>query len=205
MARSASKTRRRDPDEKRARILAAATRLFAEQGFRQTATAQIAEEAGVSEGIVFHHFGSKKKLLAEVAAEHGRRANLAMFQAMVPGQRPDVEPMIRSLFEYEAQHRGLHKLLLMAGDPGDENSPLRANREVVVGALSSAFESWARAGYMRAEHPRITASLMFGLVESALKECFGYGDVDDYEPYLRECVRCIEGALQVPEEHRSDL
>lgn len=203
MARSSSKTRRRDPDEKRARILAAAAELFAQNGFRTTATAQIAEAAGVSEGIVFHHFGSKKKLLAAVAADHGRRVNMAMFQAIVPGEQPDVEHMLRSLFEFASAERGLHRLFVMASAPGQENSAIRANREVVVGALSSAFEVWSREGYMHTDIPDITASLMFGLVESALRECFTFGDIDDYEPYLRECVRCVEGALQVPEDQRT--
>ena len=50
-------TRRRAPDEKCARIKAAARELFASQGYEETPTAQVAQRAGVSEGILFHHFG----------------------------------------------------------------------------------------------------------------------------------------------------
>src|SRR5659263_570028 len=40
-------------------ILATASHLFAEKGYSQTTTAEIAREAGVAEGTLYHHFGSK--------------------------------------------------------------------------------------------------------------------------------------------------
>jgi len=40
-------------------ILATASRLFAKKGYSQTTTAEIAREAGVAEGTLYHHFGSK--------------------------------------------------------------------------------------------------------------------------------------------------
>jgi len=40
-------------------ILATASRLFAEKGYSQTTTSEIAREAGVAEGTLYHHFGSK--------------------------------------------------------------------------------------------------------------------------------------------------
>lgn len=45
-----------------ARIRAAALRLFGEHGIRATTVRQIAEAAGVSPGLVIHHFGSKDGL-----------------------------------------------------------------------------------------------------------------------------------------------
>ena len=43
-------------------ILHTALRLFAEQGYDRTPTSQIAREAGVSEGLIFRHYGSKAGL-----------------------------------------------------------------------------------------------------------------------------------------------
>ena len=59
--------------------MSAARRLFAEHGFAGTPTAAVARRAGVSEGIVFHHFGSKAGLLEAVAADYGRGLAEAMF------------------------------------------------------------------------------------------------------------------------------
>lgn len=40
-------------------ILEVASRLFAEKGYEKTPTSEIAQEAGVAEGTLYHHFGSK--------------------------------------------------------------------------------------------------------------------------------------------------
>lgn len=42
--------------------------LFSEYGYAATSTRRIADAAGVAEGLVFHFFGSKEKLLLEVAS-----------------------------------------------------------------------------------------------------------------------------------------
>ncbi|QNP29520.1 TetR/AcrR family transcriptional regulator [Cylindrospermopsis curvispora] len=51
----------------RSRILIAALRLFASQGFDGTTTRDLAHAAGVAEGTLFRHFANKKAILVEVA------------------------------------------------------------------------------------------------------------------------------------------
>ncbi|MBE9058188.1 TetR/AcrR family transcriptional regulator [Sphaerospermopsis sp. LEGE 08334] len=51
----------------RDRILQAAQRLFASQGFDGTTTRDLAQAAGVAEGTLFRHFANKKAILVEVA------------------------------------------------------------------------------------------------------------------------------------------
>ena len=55
-----------DPDDltARARIRNAALRLFAQCGVERTSIRAIAREAGVSSGLVQHHFGTKGALRA---------------------------------------------------------------------------------------------------------------------------------------------
>jgi AcrR family transcriptional regulator len=48
---------------KKERLMLTARRLFAENGFYGTATARIAKEAGVSNGILFHYFPTKEILV----------------------------------------------------------------------------------------------------------------------------------------------
>ncbi|MGB0368696.1 MAG: TetR/AcrR family transcriptional regulator [Flavobacteriales bacterium] len=60
--------------EKQESILKAALRLFATQGYASTSTSKVAKEAGVSEGLIFRHFGNKEGLLnaiLEMAQEAG--------------------------------------------------------------------------------------------------------------------------------------
>jgi AcrR family transcriptional regulator len=59
-------TVRLDSDERRKAIVAAAVPLFARKGFSGTTTKELAEAAGISEGLLFRHFPSKKHLYGEI-------------------------------------------------------------------------------------------------------------------------------------------
>ncbi|MEZ5096013.1 MAG: helix-turn-helix domain-containing protein [Nocardioides sp.] len=63
----------------RASIRNAALRLFAERGPEGVTVREIATEAGVSPGLVVHHFGSKDGLRAAVD-EYAARAFDALFE-----------------------------------------------------------------------------------------------------------------------------
>lgn len=76
----------------RREIVAAATRLFAEQGVRATSLATIAEAVGVTKAALYHYFGSKQELVVETV-----RANVATFDAEV--MPPAVEGAGFELFE----------------------------------------------------------------------------------------------------------
>jgi AcrR family transcriptional regulator len=54
------------PVDRRRQILDAAIRVFARQGFHATRVADIADEAGVAYGLVYHYFGSKEDLLETI-------------------------------------------------------------------------------------------------------------------------------------------
>lgn len=55
--------------KRRADILQAAIRLFAQKGYDATPLAEIAREAEVSEGAIFRHFQSKEELLFQIILE----------------------------------------------------------------------------------------------------------------------------------------
>ncbi|HET8861844.1 MAG TPA: TetR/AcrR family transcriptional regulator [Solirubrobacterales bacterium] len=57
------------PIDKRRQILDAAVRVFARQGFHSTRVADIADEAGVAYGLVYHYFKSKDEVLNELFSE----------------------------------------------------------------------------------------------------------------------------------------
>ena len=61
-AAASSGATRRTPDEVRRLLLESARALFAEKGYAGTSTREIAARAGVSETLLFRHFGVKAKL-----------------------------------------------------------------------------------------------------------------------------------------------
>lgn len=63
--------------EKKIQIMQAATRLFSTRGFDATSTSSIASSAGVSEGLIFRHFGNKEGLLDAIIQAGTERASIA--------------------------------------------------------------------------------------------------------------------------------
>jgi len=52
--------------DRRRQILAAAVKVFADRGFHEARVGDIAEEAGIAYGLVYHYFDSKEELLETI-------------------------------------------------------------------------------------------------------------------------------------------
>ena len=59
--------------QRREQLIAVATKVFAKYGYDATTTAKIAEEAGVTEPILYRHFGSKQELFIAITREMSKR------------------------------------------------------------------------------------------------------------------------------------
>src|SRR6185436_8642137 len=73
-------------EDKRRRILAAAVRVFAAQGYEATRVGDVAKEAGVAYGLVYHYFGSKDAVLEAVFHEQWGRLLAAVALAEETGK-----------------------------------------------------------------------------------------------------------------------
>ena len=73
-------------DAKRQVILDAAVRVFARQGYDATPVGDIASEAGVAYGLVYHYFGSKDAVLEAVFREQWGRLLAAVALAEETGE-----------------------------------------------------------------------------------------------------------------------
>ena len=51
------------PTTKQKKIIESAILIFSEKGYANASTAEIARHAGVSEGTIFKHYGTKENLL----------------------------------------------------------------------------------------------------------------------------------------------
>jgi AcrR family transcriptional regulator len=118
--------------DRRRLILAAATAMFAQHG-DQARTQQIASAAGVSEALVFQHFGNKRGLYKAVLCGLILEQN-AWFQALGP-TAPDADGLVAILRRY-------FRACL-------EPSPNAANIRILFLSLS-ADGDYARLTYRRA-------------------------------------------------------
>ncbi|GAA1393533.1 TetR/AcrR family transcriptional regulator [Luteococcus peritonei] len=82
-----------------ARIRAAAVEAFGSHGFERTTVRQVARAAGVSPGLVMHHFGSKEGL--RQACDDWAMAALAQEKTLLTlNALPDMEDYLRQHPEY---------------------------------------------------------------------------------------------------------
>ena len=66
-------------ERSRRAVLDAALRLFAQQGYRATTIREIADDAGVSTGNVYHHFPDKETIFRELIDEYFAIADTQRF------------------------------------------------------------------------------------------------------------------------------
>ena len=80
--------------EKQQQILSSAQKLFAVEGVAAVSTARIAKEAGVSEALIFRHFGNKNKLVDAVV-----KTGLSVKSSIINGalHSPDSVSLIRAV------------------------------------------------------------------------------------------------------------
>ncbi|TYR81806.1 TetR/AcrR family transcriptional regulator [Priestia megaterium] len=89
--------------DKQQKIVTAAISLFAERGYANTSTSEIAKGAGVAEGTIFRHYGTKDNLLLSVI--------LPFIKDSIPAMAEDVfnEIMSQNILCFEDFLRALLK------------------------------------------------------------------------------------------------
>jgi TetR/AcrR family transcriptional regulator, fatty acid metabolism regulator protein len=79
-------------EDKRRLILAAAVRVFARRGYHGSRVGDIAEEAGVAHGLLYHYFSSKEQVLQTVFRENWGEL-LERFRAVEAADEPAGEKL----------------------------------------------------------------------------------------------------------------
>jgi AcrR family transcriptional regulator len=112
--------------ETRQRLLSAAAKVFAERGYDGARVADIAAAAGVSNGALYAHFGSKAELLVGALRTHGRQV-LADALAADP-ERPITEVLLgigRGLVQRDTNGSLLIEALVAARRDEEVARPMR--------------------------------------------------------------------------------
>jgi AcrR family transcriptional regulator len=78
--------------EKRAHILEAATRVFANRGYHGARVSDIAREAGIAYGLVYHYFRNKEEILDTIFAERWGQF-LEVVDGIAAGPQPASEKL----------------------------------------------------------------------------------------------------------------
>ncbi|HET7753030.1 MAG TPA: TetR/AcrR family transcriptional regulator [Anaeromyxobacteraceae bacterium] len=160
--------------EKRRAILHAAVRVFAEKGYQGCRIADVAKQAGVAYGLVYHYFRNKEELLESVFSEQWS-IFIQSIGAIAdgPGTAPEqLAAVCRfSIDVYRTAPAAVRVLLLeVARTPNSLR--VGSTRQTFVTALGLVAEMVRRgqaAGELRSDvDPGVAAAAMLGALELTL-------------------------------------
>ena len=118
-------TLRRGSREVRTLLLDAARSLFAAKGFAGATTRDIALAAGVSEALLFRHFGTKEELVRQAVLTPLRElvgTYADGWRADADAEAPGPPRSVRGLYEVLHERRHLLLALLASDDHGRDPS-----------------------------------------------------------------------------------
>lgn len=160
-------------EDKRKQILKAAVKVFAEKGYHGCRISDVANEAGVAYGLVYHYFGNKEGLLRSIF-----ETNWAVFAKaieQIAGAQVPTGEKIRQIVDFlmnafEASPLVVKVLVLEFGRSsrlGDALDDPEVNR--VFSAVHSIFKEGKRRGELDAGvDPWSVTVLFLGALEAAL-------------------------------------
>jgi AcrR family transcriptional regulator len=189
--------------DKRRMILDAAVRVFARQGFHTCRVSDIADEAGVAYGLVYHYFDSKDQILDTLFLERWDillRAIQEVDQQTIPA-REKLYAITSFIVDSYRHDPDLMKVIIVEVTRAANTfgrTHLAHIREAYVG-IAAIVESAQREGVFRADiTPDFAALAFYGAVEQVLTgwifELLPTGE-DEYEQAKTHIVETICGGL----------
>jgi AcrR family transcriptional regulator len=143
-----------DPSSTRDRLLEAAAQVFLEHGFSAASMDLVRQQAGVSNGSLYHHFPTKAQLADALYADTLRQFHAVLMQPILgrASAQTAVKGLVRSYIDWVVANPGLARLLHelrrsgeLAEGPGEWE---KANAEG-FGRLRDWVERKTEAGELR--------------------------------------------------------
>jgi AcrR family transcriptional regulator len=159
--------------DKRRAILDAAIKVFARKGFHASRVSEIADEAGVAYGLVYHYFKSKEALLSELFSERWALLLEATARADESGSsgREKIDAVAGFIIESYRHDPDLMKVVIVEVTRA-ANSFGRTHIDEITRAHEGIGEIVAKAqaeGEFRSDiDPRMAGMWFYGLVEQLL-------------------------------------
>ncbi len=193
--------------DKRRQILDAAIHVFARQGFHACRVSDIADEAGVAYGLVYHYFKSKDQVLNELFTERWSLllAAIEEVDGQAIGAREKLDTVARFIVDSYRYEPDLMKVIIVdvtraANSFGRTHLPeIRRAYEMITKIVADG----QRSGDLRRDvDPEFASMWFYGAIEQLLS---GWvfdlipGGESDFDRAREMLVETICGGLQAPE------
>ncbi len=192
--------------DKRRQILDAAVVVFARQGFHTCRVSDIADQAGVAYGLVYHYFSSKEQILDTLFLERWDVMLAAVAEADASAASPREKLLAVAAFIVESYGHDpdLMKVIIVEVTRA-ANTFGRTHQDKIQQAyagLASIVEGGQRSGVFRAGvDSTFAAQAFYGLIEQVLTAWIFAGKPvaeDALDHAKQEIVEIICGGLDGP-------
>jgi TetR/AcrR family transcriptional regulator, fatty acid metabolism regulator protein len=159
-------------EAKRRQIMEAAVRAFARKGYHSCRVGEIAEEAGVAYGLVYHYFGSKEEVLEEIFRDTWTQmlARIREVAASNEPAREQVRKVTALLLRTWRRDQDLVRVLVREVT----RSPEQLKRQIdeighAYEALEEIIVNGQKSGEFRDDvDPKVAAIVFYGALEEVL-------------------------------------
>ena len=155
----------RDGQDTKERVLASAQKLFAMNGFSGTSLAMIAQDCGISEGLILHHFQSKKNLyrmvLDDMAGRYAKELAAIQQASHNPGEM--LPSSLRSVFQFWKQDAVYERISLWAYL--EKQTEFSDKEAVITAEMVHLFSQMQQSGMIAGQvHPIVYLTTMIGSI-----------------------------------------
>ncbi|KOS53789.1 TetR family transcriptional regulator [Rhodococcus rhodochrous KG-21] len=145
-------------------MMAAAVKLFAENGYHGTGVEEISSEVQLGKGALYHHMGSKESLLFEIC--HARMSDLLTQSGRVLAMDVTWQERFRELMRVVLRNIADHALEWTVSFQefkaltGQRRAVIQDARERYERIVAEILEEGARAGEFQALDPLVTKGIL---------------------------------------------
>ena len=154
-----------NPEETRARIMQAASQLFAEKGFSGTTTRTIAKRSGVNEVTLFRHFGTKENLAKAIMDQFGGLAIAEDLSARFSGDYvQDLTLVGHAMMKVMTERSDAMRMAICeAGNFPEFQQVVAENPRQLRRMLARYFERQMDVNLIHSGHPEVLAQAFLGM------------------------------------------
>lgn len=184
-------------------IMEVAVKLFALQGFASTSTSEIAKEAGVAEGTIFHHYKSKRRLFLSIIEDTFQKFSDSFTNVLDNTKKPEenLRSVINNIFinirTYPNRFRLLHREFpnKSTKEISEFSLLIKEKTEALENSLLKIVRSGVDSGDFHAEHPERIAFIIRSMLFGVVKLHFVLDkDITDIEDQIAEfCLKSLKG------------
>jgi AcrR family transcriptional regulator len=159
------------PEQRKRQILDAAVRVFARNGYHASRVGDVAEEAGVAYGLVYHYFDSKEAVLRSIFVETwtGMLGTIEAIEAGEESAREQLRKVIELVLRTWRRDPDLVRVLVREVTRAPQLNREIDEIELAFAALQRIVERGQQRGEFRDDvDPRLTAWILYGAMEEIL-------------------------------------